>query len=48
MALILVIDDQRSIRNVLATVPEELGRQVELAEDGGKGMIRLRGWLTSI
>lgn len=38
MAFILVIDDQKSIRTVIAMVLEDLGHTVELAEDGQKGI----------
>jgi len=38
MAFILVIDDQESIRTVIAMVLEDLGHVVELAEDGQKGV----------
>ena len=38
MAFILVIDDQESIRTVIAMVLEDLGHVVELAEDGQKGI----------
>ena len=43
MALILVIDEQSSIRTILAMVLEDLGHEVELAEDGQKGIELLEG-----
>ncbi len=43
MALILVIDDQSSIRNILAMVLKDLGHEVKLAEDGQKGIELLEG-----
>ena len=43
MALILVIDDQSSIRTILAMVLKELGHEVKLAEDGQKGIELLNG-----
>lgn len=43
MALILVIDDQSSIRTILAMVLKDLGHEVELAEDGQKGIELLNG-----
>ena len=43
MALILVIDDQKSIRAIIAMVLEDLGHAVELAEDGQKGIELLNG-----
>jgi CheY-like chemotaxis protein len=43
MALILVIDDQESIRTVMAMLLEELGHDVELAKDGQKGIELLEG-----
>jgi len=43
MALILVIDDQKSIRTIIAMVLEELGHDVELAEDSQKGIELLKG-----
>jgi len=43
MALILVIDDQKSIRTIIAMVLEDLGHEVELAEDGEKGIELLKG-----
>jgi two-component system aerobic respiration control sensor histidine kinase ArcB len=43
MALILVIDDLKSIRNLLATVLKDLGHEVKLAEDGQKGIELLEG-----
>ncbi len=43
MALILVIDDLKSIRTIIAMVLEELGHDVELAEDGQKGIELLNG-----
>ena len=43
MALILVIDDQSSIRTILAMVLEDLGHEVKLAEDGQKGIELLNG-----
>lgn len=38
MAHILVIDDQSSIRTILAMVLKELGHEVKLAENGQKGI----------
>ncbi len=43
MALILVIDDQISIRTILAMVLKDLGHEVKLAEDGQKGIQLLEG-----
>ena len=43
MALILVIDDQSSIRTILAMVLKDLGHEVKLAEDGQKGIELLEG-----
>lgn len=43
MALILVIDDQSSIRTILAMVLEDLGHEVTLAEDGQKGIELFEG-----
>jgi len=43
MALILVIDDQSSIRTILAMVLKDLGHEVKLAEDGQKGLELLEG-----
>jgi CheY-like chemotaxis protein len=43
MALILVIDDQKSIRTIIAMLLEELGHDVELAEDGQKGIELFKG-----
>jgi CheY-like chemotaxis protein len=43
MALVLVIDDQRSIRIIIAMVLEDLGHEVQLAEDGQKGIDMLKG-----
>jgi len=43
MALILVIDDQSSIRSILAMVLKDLGHEVKLAEDGQKGIELLEG-----
>jgi CheY-like chemotaxis protein len=43
MALILVIDDQSSIRTILAMVLKDLGHEVKLAEDGQKGIQLLEG-----
>ena len=43
MALILVIDDQISIRTILAMVLKDLGHEVKLAEDGQKGIELLEG-----
>jgi len=43
MALILVIDDLKSIRTILAMVLKELGQEVQLAEDGEKGIELLNG-----
>ena len=43
MALILVIDDQNSIRTIIAMVLEDLGHEIELAEDGQKGIELLKG-----
>ena len=43
MALILVIDDLKSIRNLIATVLKDLGHEVKLAEDGQKGIELLKG-----
>jgi len=43
MALILVIDDQSSIRTILAMVLKNLGHEVKLAEDGQKGIELLEG-----
>jgi CheY-like chemotaxis protein len=44
MAHILVIDDQKSIRTILAMVLEDLGHEVELAEDGQRGIELLEGY----
>lgn len=41
MAKILVIDDERAIRNTLCEILEFEGYQVDLAEDGRKGMDKL-------
>jgi CheY-like chemotaxis protein len=38
MAFILVIDDQESIRTVIAMALEDSGHVVELAENGQKGI----------
>jgi len=38
MALILVIDDQKSIRTIIAMVLKESGHEVRLAEDGKEGI----------
>ena len=43
MALILVIDDLKSIRTIIAMVLKELGHEVKLAEDGQKGIELLKG-----
>lgn len=43
MALILVIDDQKSIRTVIALVLKDFGHEVELAEDGQQGIELLKG-----
>jgi CheY-like chemotaxis protein len=43
MALILVIDDQSSIRTILAMVLKDLGHEVKMAEDGEKGIELLIG-----
>jgi CheY-like chemotaxis protein len=43
MALVLVIDDQESIRTIMAMLLEELGHHVELANDGQKGIELLNG-----
>jgi len=43
MALILVIDDLKSIRSLIETVLKDLGHEVELAEDGQKGIELLEG-----
>lgn len=43
MALILVIDDQKSIRTIIAMVLEDLGHEVKLAEDGQKGIELFEG-----
>ena len=43
MALILVIDDQSSIRTILAMVLKDLGHEVKLAEDGQRGIELLNG-----
>ena len=43
MASVLVIDDQKAIRTVLAMVLEELGHEVELAENGEQGIELLKG-----
>lgn len=43
MAFILVIDDQISIRTVIAMALEKLGHDVELAEDGQQGIELLKG-----
>ena len=43
MALILVIDDQSSIRTFLAMVLKDLGHEVKLAEDGQKGIQLFEG-----
>jgi CheY-like chemotaxis protein len=42
MARILVIDDENSIRAVLAILLKQLGHDVELAEDGQKGIELLK------
>jgi CheY-like chemotaxis protein len=42
MARILVIDDEKSVRAVLAILLKELGHDVELAEDGQKGIELLK------
>jgi hypothetical protein len=38
MAPILVIDDQKGIRSLIATVLKDLGQEDKLAEDGQKGI----------
>lgn len=38
MANILVIDDQKDIRDVLKTILEEGGHEVRLAAEGGEGL----------
>jgi two-component system response regulator HydG len=43
MALILVIDDQKSIRTIIAMVLKTFGHEVELAEDGQQGIDLLKG-----
>jgi CheY-like chemotaxis protein len=43
MALVLVIDDQESIRTIMAMLLKELGHDVELANDGQKGIELLNG-----
>lgn len=43
MALILVIDDQKSIRTIIAMVLKESGHEVRLAEDGKEGIELLNG-----
>jgi CheY-like chemotaxis protein len=43
MALILVIDDQKSIRTIIAMVLKTFGHEVELAEDGKQGIELLNG-----
>ena len=43
MAQILVIDDLKSIRTIIAMVLKELGHEVKLAEDGQKGIELLNG-----
>jgi len=43
VALILVIDDQSSIRTILAMVLKDLGHEVKLAQDGQKGIELLNG-----
>ena len=43
MASVLVIDDQKAIRTVLAMVLEDLGHEVELAENGEQGIELLNG-----
>jgi CheY-like chemotaxis protein len=43
MALILVIDDLNSIRDLIATVLKGLGHEVKLAEDGQRGIELLEG-----
>jgi CheY-like chemotaxis protein len=43
MALILVIDDQKGIRAIIAMLLEQLGHEVELAENGQKGIELLDG-----
>jgi two-component system chemotaxis response regulator CheY len=43
MALILVIDDLRSIRTIISMVLKDLGHDVELAEDGQEGIELLKG-----
>jgi len=43
MALILVIDDQKSIRSLIAMVLKDSGHEVELAEDGQRGIELLKG-----
>ena len=43
MAHILVIDDLKSIRTIIAMVLKELGHEVKLAEDGQKGIELLNG-----
>ena len=43
MALILVIDDLKSIRSLIETVLKDLGHEVKLAEDGQKGIELLEG-----
>ena len=43
MSLILVIDDQKSIRTIIAMALEDFGHEVELAGDGQKGIELLKG-----
>ena len=43
MALILVIDDLKSIRNLIGAVLKDLGHEVKLAEDGQKAIELLEG-----
>jgi CheY-like chemotaxis protein len=43
MALILVIDDLKSIRTIISMVLKELGHEVKLAEDGQEGIQLLNG-----
>ena len=38
MAKVLVIDDQKDIRDVLKTILEEGGHEVRLAAEGGEGL----------
>lgn len=42
MAKILVIDDERSVRNTLKDVLEYEGHQVDVAEDGNEGILKSR------